>query len=168
MTQPNPPKSSPDDLPDVVRFLLGEAALDNCWYGAHPLGQKPYWWRKALREAWNTRAAQPQLTQENPNVSEGAGALHKTQREAGDMEVCPSCGSLPCDQAQKPDDRGMVMWRALQALKECQSIIADMSDPNKVDERTSVNVLWARCVAADRKALSAISELTYYAGGKNA
>lgn len=58
-TPTTPDKSAPEKgMPEVVKFLLGESSLDGCHYGDIPSGKKPYWWRKALREAWNTRPAQ--------------------------------------------------------------------------------------------------------------
>jgi hypothetical protein len=42
------------ELPDVIKFLLGEGQLDGCSFGEFPdNGEKykrRYWWRKALRE----------------------------------------------------------------------------------------------------------------------
>lgn len=34
---------------DIVRFLLGEGALDGKWYGDRDPGQPAYWWRGPLR-----------------------------------------------------------------------------------------------------------------------
>ncbi len=41
-------------VPQVIRFLLGEAALDGCWFGDDygPHGQPRFWWRKKLRWHW--------------------------------------------------------------------------------------------------------------------
>ena len=51
------PETTPDDMPPVVKFLLGEGELDGCWFGqTQPVGAiGPYWWRKYLREAWRNR-----------------------------------------------------------------------------------------------------------------
>lgn len=45
-----------DTMPDVISFLLGEGTLDGWGYGERPANTAAFWWRKALREAWNTRA----------------------------------------------------------------------------------------------------------------
>lgn len=49
-------------LPDVIKFLLGEGQLHGYVFGEYPHMNNPgikykhrYWWRSALREAWNTR-----------------------------------------------------------------------------------------------------------------
>lgn len=49
-------------LREVVSFLLGEGSLDGKWFGDEPpltaSGRKaPYWWRKNLRAAMQTIAA---------------------------------------------------------------------------------------------------------------
>jgi hypothetical protein len=54
MTDPNT-----EELRAVVAFLLGEAALDGCWYGEGPPPGKPqFWWRSQLRAALDRLAAQ--------------------------------------------------------------------------------------------------------------
>ena len=50
-------------MPPVIKFLLGEGKLDGCGFGEFPddgkWPKRRYWWRKALREAWDTRTPQP-------------------------------------------------------------------------------------------------------------
>lgn len=50
-------------LPDVIKFLLGEGELDGYSFGEFPDNgeqyKRRYWWRKALREAWNLRNPNP-------------------------------------------------------------------------------------------------------------
>ena len=51
------------EMPDVIKFLLGEGTLDGFTFGQFPdNGEKykrRYWWRKALRDAWGIRADKP-------------------------------------------------------------------------------------------------------------
>lgn len=50
-------------MPDVIAFLLGEGKLEGYSFGEYPYNgenyKRRYWWRKYLREAWNTRATPP-------------------------------------------------------------------------------------------------------------
>lgn len=40
------------DFDTVIKFLLGEGALDGVWFGdKHPTKPGNYWWRGYLREA---------------------------------------------------------------------------------------------------------------------
>ena len=56
-------KTAKTDMPDVIKYLLGEGQLDGCHFPDYlnqgSIAGRRYWWRKALREAWNTRASQP-------------------------------------------------------------------------------------------------------------
>lgn len=58
-SQSAPSEGGGEDLEEVVWFLLGEAPLNNCWFGEKPTGSLGgnYWWRRHLRDAWNRRLA---------------------------------------------------------------------------------------------------------------
>jgi hypothetical protein len=45
-----------NEMPPVINFLLGQGKLDGMNYGERPAAQPMFWWRKALQEAWDTRA----------------------------------------------------------------------------------------------------------------
>lgn len=52
-------KAPAPDMPNVIKFLLGEGALDGIWYGQGWVRlengrTQPYWWRTALRKAWES------------------------------------------------------------------------------------------------------------------
>ena len=57
------PDKPAGEMPDVIKFLLGEGTLDGFTFGQFPdNGEKykrRYWWRKALRDAWGIRADKP-------------------------------------------------------------------------------------------------------------
>ena len=47
------------ELKQVVKYLLGEGELDGCHFGEFNERIRPnFWWRKNLREAWNSRPNQ--------------------------------------------------------------------------------------------------------------
>ena len=59
-TEVTPSKSDGVLLPDIIRFLLGEAPYEGVWYGdKHPTRRGSFWWRTPLREL-HTRAPLPQ------------------------------------------------------------------------------------------------------------
>ena len=44
------------ELDDVIAFLMGEGPLQGHWFGdTVPVLHGAYWWRDALRKAWNRR-----------------------------------------------------------------------------------------------------------------
>jgi len=59
---------------------------------------------------------------------------------------------------EKGANEGAIVY-AIKALEDCISILGDMSDPNKVNESVSLDVLWKRCVATERLAISAKDRL---------
>lgn len=49
-------KQKPDELPPIVKFLLGESDFNGLWFGSHDIeaNQTKFWWRKHLRELFST------------------------------------------------------------------------------------------------------------------
>lgn len=80
------------EMPEVIKFLLGEGTLDGFTFGQFPdNGEKykrRYWWRKALREAWAARADKP----------DAAAAREALQRVEEFLDACEiACPSIAAD-----------------------------------------------------------------------
>jgi hypothetical protein len=56
-TKPTPQSDKPEpveqEMPDVIKFLLGEGELNGKWFGSGiPEGKAPFWWRTELRKLY--------------------------------------------------------------------------------------------------------------------
>ncbi len=74
------------ELPDVIRFLLGEGQLDGMNYGDRPASKPMFWWRAALKEAWNTRTQD--MSEIREALQEGAIAKAAYLGEDYNPEEC--------------------------------------------------------------------------------
>jgi hypothetical protein len=58
-------------LDQVVEFLRGGADLDGVWFGDHPSGKQPFWWRGHLAKAYEAeKESTLRLQKENEELRE--------------------------------------------------------------------------------------------------
>lgn len=73
------------EIPQVIKYLLGEDELDGAWFGDQPPeGMRKFWWRKALREVFAV----------HPAPAEQPGAVGLSEREAFEKWIAKDCGDL--------------------------------------------------------------------------